>query len=348
MSGKFSATVIPLVDIKSEPRQPPLAADGKWETPVRKPHVEHKQLSFASEHWGDLLKLNNRASVVPACALPVLVSTVWATAVCIFTLVPEVGFLGSTTLRMPNSMTLVSLLGTYISLLVAFRLNTAYDRFWEGRKTWSNMQTQIRQLARLIWVYVPVHTDGDLERKRAAMHLLTAFATATKHELRGETHYARYVDLGPHFANMPLVAGDISQHEQPTDAKPTMRIAAALQAFVFDTPSIVPPCTAAVNSLVEQLCVLERIRNTPIPAAYSSMLDQSLVLYLASLPFQLVLSPLKWFTIPITLIVTFVVVGIVLIADNIENPFGLDPNDLPQDEYCDAIAAEIDQIMYWH
>ncbi|KAJ3135586.1 hypothetical protein HK100_002524 [Physocladia obscura] len=358
-------TIIPLATVRKDSSNGNGANsssnESEWLPSLRKPRVRHQLRSQnrSSEHWGDMLRVVSTGSVVPLIAAPVLGFTVWATVVCVFTLVPTVAFLRTGAL-IPNSTILVTLLGTVLSLLLAFRVNTAYDRFWEGRKGWSNIHYNIRQLARLIWVFASGNIASksensnssqrtktgkdstELIRKTSAMNLLIAYASAVKHELRDEEG-TRYADLGPYLQDLQLVAGP-RVLLATVNVSPVLRIATALQAFIVDTP-IAGAALPAITALTDQLSHFERIRLTPIPAAYTIHLKQSLLLYLFTLPFQLAPSILGWFTIPIQFIIAFVVLGVEVIGERIENPFGVDPNDLAQDDYCDAISDEIAQMM---
>src|SRR6202044_678006 len=80
--------------------------------------------------------------------------------------------------------TVITLMAVVTSLLLIFRTNTAYDRFWEGRRVWSQAVHSIRHLTRFIWVMTPTTRPEDLVEKRSAINLLVAFAVATKHYLR--------------------------------------------------------------------------------------------------------------------------------------------------------------------
>ncbi len=46
-----------------------------------------------------------------------------------------------------NTMVLHSILGFALSMLLVFRTNTAYDRWWEGRRVWGTMVNHSRSLA---------------------------------------------------------------------------------------------------------------------------------------------------------------------------------------------------------
>jgi putative membrane protein len=73
-----------------------------------------------------------------------------------------------------------------LGLMLVFRTNTAYERFWEGRKAWGSVVNDVRNLARLIWVAIEEKQPGDREEKIQTLYLLPAFAMAMKQHLRQE------------------------------------------------------------------------------------------------------------------------------------------------------------------
>lgn len=91
--------------------------------------------------------------------------------------------------------TLVPILGVATGMLLVFRTNTAYDRYWEARKLWSSMTTAIRNLTRNIWVGIKEPEDDSsgpskvLVEKVSALNILSAFGYATRNYLRGEYSY---------------------------------------------------------------------------------------------------------------------------------------------------------------
>ena len=87
-----------------------------------------------------------------------------------------------------------------LGLLLVFRTNTAYDRFWEGRKLWGSLINNVRNLSRLIWVAVQEKNHEDRLAKQQALRLLEAFAIAMKLHLRGEKVNQELVPLmSPNF-----------------------------------------------------------------------------------------------------------------------------------------------------
>ncbi|KAJ3071560.1 hypothetical protein HDU98_005140 [Podochytrium sp. JEL0797] len=325
-----------------------LTPEEDWLEVKRKKHLAHSVRNIGKENWGDLLRISH--SVLPRIFLPALLLASWSALVCVFYLVQGVAFLK--TWALPSSTLLVTVLGTAMSLLLAFRLNSAYDRFWEGRKQWSTVHFQLRNLGRFICVFcIPANktanksatADEDRQRQLSAMKLLIAFANSTKHALRQESSH-RYVDVGPYLQHIPSFAAKIKS-TPPSSLPIPLEIAFNLQSYLNQYSGIVFPASSALMALTDALTSFERIRQTPIPAAYSIHLKQTLVVYLLSLPFQLVASPLAWGTVAVCFLTAIVLLGIEVIASTIENPFGYDTMDLPMDEYCDAITQEILQII---
>lgn len=120
---------------------------------------------------------------------------------------------GLTKLSLPNSV--VPSLSVVLGLLLAFRANTSYARFYEGRQLWEQITSNSRNLARLIWCSIPERTQSDHLEKMRCMKLLLAFAVATKHHIRKEMG-CNYYDLEhllpPNW--IPAAANDKTQYEQ--------------------------------------------------------------------------------------------------------------------------------------
>lgn len=237
------------------------------------------------------------------------------------------------------------ILGTVIpsivlGLLLVFRTNTAYERFWEGRKSWGNIVNNIRNLARQIWVGVEEKKPSDREEKKAALDLLTAFAIATKLHLRNEPidrdlenhlSLSRYLKLTT-MNNPPLEIafwiGDYLQEQYKHERLSQYQLISAQELL---------------NNLVNNLGACERILRTPMPLAYSIHLKQLLLLYCLLLPFQLV-QELGWWTGLIVGLISFTLFGIEAIGLEIENPFGYDANDIPLDTICTTIDRNIKDL----
>ncbi|KAL2265903.1 hypothetical protein VTJ83DRAFT_5255 [Remersonia thermophila] len=101
-----------------------------------------------------------------------------------------------------------------------------------------------------------------------------------------------------------------------------------------------------ISALNDVLVGTERVLTTPLPIAYSIAISQITWVYILLLPFQLLgtVGSQTWITIPATVVAAYIILGILYIGREIENPFGQDVNDLPLEGYCAQIAAEMDVI----
>ena len=228
-----------------------------------------------------------------------------------------------------------------LGLLLVFRTNTAYERFWEGRKAWGALVNNIRNLSRLIWVAIAEIDLTHRQEKEEILKLLVAFAVATKLHLRSQPVDDRVAGLvsPQQFAklqvttNPPLeIAFWISDYLQATEEYG--------QISLYQMNQL----QGILNIMVDTLGVCERILRTPMPLAYAIHLKQLLLIYCLLLPFQIV-DELRWWTAPAIALVSFTLFGIEAIGVEIENPFGTDPNDLPLDTICDTIERNIDDLI---
>jgi putative membrane protein len=214
-------------------------------------------------------------------------------------------------------------LGGAISLLLVFRTNSAYDRFWEGRRMWGNIINESRNLGRSAAVYLRAAPDLQQEVVEGTI----AFAHATRCRLRNEAN------PGVDGAHEPLHV--------------SLRISGALQA-ARDRGVISDYLLATIDNnvqlLIDYLGACERIHKTPIPFAYMVHLRRGLILYCYSLPFALV-QEYTWIAIPLTFFVAYVFFGIEEIGVEIEDPFGTDDNDLPLDRFCEVIESDLRELI---
>lgn len=115
--------------------------------------------------------------------------------------------------------------------------------------------------------------------------------------------------------------------------------------MVTNTQLVIPMHqTLAYNNIAvlnDVLMGTERVLTTPLPIAYSIAISQITWVYVFLLPFQLY-PTLQWVTIPATIVASYIILGILFIGREIENPFGHDVNDLPLESYCAQIATDLD------
>lgn len=227
-----------------------------------------------------------------------------------------------------------------LGLLLVFRTNTAYERFWEGRKCWGSLINNVRNLARQIWLSVEEREPKDRNNKISNMRLLVAFAIATKLHLRGEPVNAELEELMSSYKYFSLK----TMHNPPLEV--AFWIGDYLQQqYKYERLNIfqLTALQELLNKMVNDLGGCERILKTPIPLAYAIHLKQLLLIYCLLLPFQLV-NNLGWWTGAIVALVSFTLLGIEEIGIQIENPFGYDSNDLPLDAICQTMLLNIEDL----
>jgi putative membrane protein len=228
-----------------------------------------------------------------------------------------------------------------LGLLLVFRTNTAYDRFWEGRKFWGMLINNVRNLARRIWVAIEEKDPEDIELKKSALRLLPAFAVAMKLHLRQEA-------VNPELE--PLMSPAQYQKLKSMN-NPPLEIAFWIEDYLqeqyerncLDVYQLTG-MKDLINSMIDVLGGCERILKTPIPLAYAIHLKQLLLLYCLALPFQMV-KDLTWGTGPVVALISFTLFGIEEIGIEIENPFQHDTNDLPLDSICATMQRNIGDLI---
>lgn len=228
-----------------------------------------------------------------------------------------------------------------LGLLLVFRTNTAYERFWEARKLWGSQITTTRSLAQSIWTLIPTVDESHNREKQSITQLLPAFAIATKLHLRTEAINRQLIDL--------ITSQQYELLRQ--QAHPPLTILGWLRSWIeqqFQRNLIGDLDRVYLFELIDvlntNLGAYERILNTPIPLAYSLHLRHLIYLYCLLFPFQVVDS-LQWLTIPATCLVAFALFGIEEIGVEIQNPFGYDENDLELDRYCEIIRSNVEEIV---
>ncbi|OYX27733.1 MAG: hypothetical protein B7Z06_03575 [Flavobacteriales bacterium 32-35-8] len=232
--------------------------------------------------------------------------------------------------HLSNITVMHSMLGFVISLLLVFRTNTAYDRWWEGRKLWGSLVNNSRNLAMKLSVMLKEDHDRAYFRK-----LIPGYASIlSKHLTDKETSLQLYegIDLDYHKHRPNQIATMIYQkvsdlHEQhKISGDQLITINAELQSFT----DICGAC--------------ERIKNTPIPYSYSAFIKKFIFFYVMTLPFGYVFS-LGYYAVPVVIFIFYVLASLELIAEEIEDPFGFDANDLPIEKISANIKKHVEEII---
>jgi putative membrane protein len=229
------------------------------------------------------------------------------------------------------------MIGIALSLLLVFRTNSSYDRFWEGRKQWGAIINETRNLARSASVCLAAAPDL-LDR---LLKWTMVFPYATMHLLRNGH------GLGPPADELPPAEMAAVFKEDHVPLAVTRRMSAQLaearsRGLISDYVQMT--LDQNVQLLIDYMGACERIHKTPMPFAYMVHLRRALILYCYTLPFALV-ETFAWWTVAVVLLVAYFLAGIEEIGVEIEDPFGLDDNDLPLERFCETIERNLRSIQ---
>ncbi|MEG1592203.1 bestrophin family protein [Chryseobacterium sp.] len=227
-----------------------------------------------------------------------------------------------------------SLLGFVLSLLLVFRTNTAYDRWWEGRKLWGKLVNDTRNFA------IKINTILSDDRDSA-------------------NQIGRYLKYYPHFLakHLSQESTRLALDEDYSEIEKSLRNHGPTDLVILLTHKLHQLKKEGKISDVEMLYLdtqisgfldvcggCERIKNTPIPYSYSSFIKKFIILYVLALPIAYVIN-LGLFMIPLTVFVYYVLMSLELIAEEIEDPFNNDENDIPMETIAQNIEKNVHQIM---
>lgn len=237
-----------------------------------------------------------------------------------------------------NITTMHSLLGFAISMLLVFRTNTAYDRWWEGRKLWGALVNNSRNLA----VKLNSILSREDEKNRSFFKkIIPFFASELCVHLQNEkTRLA--LDTDPH----PEIIGFDSSKHIPNQIVALMMNKVHLlhrDKSISDFQLLF--LNNELQSFLDICGACERIKNTPIPYSYSAFIKKFIFFYVITLPLGFALS-LGYLTIPVVIFIFYVLASLEIIAEEIEDPFGKDDNDLPMQKIATNIGKNVEDILH--
>ena len=228
-----------------------------------------------------------------------------------------------------NLTSVYSLLGFVISLLLVFRTNTAYDRWWEGRKIWGSVVNDSRNLSSLLSSF-----DLNTSERTYYTDLIIAFSKSMKEHLRRNKLDLPFpLDESASAENQPLwIAHELRKalHE--------LRATSRIDSIEWQQLS------RHLDQLIDSLGACERILNTPIPFSYSLFFKKFIFIYVVTMPLAFV-ELFEYWSVLISTFVFYALVSMEILAEEIEDPFGTDDNDLPLDDICDRIEKGTRQVF---
>ena len=236
-----------------------------------------------------------------------------------------------------TTISMHSLLGIVLGLFLVFRTNSSYDRWWEGRKLWGSLVNNTRNLSHKLNAFLD---KSDTENRKWFSTMIINLVFAIKEHLRGGVKWSELESTGDDFLDnlrgVKHIPNRLSSmlYIRVNDLYKSKAISGD-QLFMLDKE---------LKEFSDILGACERIRNTPIPYSYSMYIKQFIFIYVVTLPMAFVTTS-GYLTIPIVVLVTFVLLSVELIAEEIEDPFGRDINDLPTDELSEKITINVREIL---
>ncbi|UOK41847.1 MULTISPECIES: bestrophin family protein [Flavobacterium] len=224
------------------------------------------------------------------------------------------------------------MLGFVISLLLVFRTNTAYDRWWEGRRMWGSLVNNSRNLAMKLSVILRDEHDRAYFRKA-----IPGYASILHKHLKNE-------ETGLMLFDGLDLKIDHEKHRPNQVAKMMFEKINDLYNSGKITGDQLIILNSEIQSFTDICGACERIKNTPIPYSYSAFLKKFIFFYVMTLPFGYAFT-LGYYVVPVVVFIFYVLASLELIAEEIEDPFGDDENDLPTKKISENIKRHVGEIL---
>jgi putative membrane protein len=231
-----------------------------------------------------------------------------------------------------------NLLGFVMSILLVFRTNTAYDRWWEARKLWGTLTNSSRSFAMKINAFLDV--DDAVNRSFYKKSIPLFADTLFVHLRSNQTQFMLDSNEHPEFDGL-----DSTKHGPNQVASLIVSRSASLYKEGKINGDQMLLINNELNAFTDVCGACERIKNTPIPLSYSSFIKKFIFIYVLTLPIGFVFS-MGYFVIAAVPFIFYVMASLELIAESIEDPFGLDQDDLPIDKIGANIRTHVGEIMH--
>jgi putative membrane protein len=289
---------------------------------------------YNTKNWLGILFRIGKSETIKKLFLPMVVMAIYASLVAYIEL--KVFNLNQNSFLKDLSL-IYSLLGFVLSLLLVFRTNTAYDRWWEGRKLWGKLVNDSRNLAVKLNAILDNEDSYNRNFFRKSIsyfpHLLSRHLSEKSTQLALDENYNE------------LFSAEKEQHPPISLINTMMNRVVHLHKEGKISAEHLIFMDNQLSGFLEVCGGCERIKNTPIPFSYSSFVKKFILTYVIILPLSQVIT-VGFAMIPLTVFVFYVLMSLELIAEEIEDPFSDDENDLPTEQLAQNIEKNIQQIIY--
>ncbi|CAM9120961.1 unnamed protein product [Chrysoparadoxa australica] len=300
----------------------------------------------SSEDWFQNITKLGDSRLLKQVSNQIVFFTTWALALsCLHAYTPQHFIDDYHVSTAPHSITAGAL-----GLLLVFRSNAGYDRFWEGRKIWGSITNTCRNIALLAKTQLDTEKgvvgNSELERHyQTFLQYLMIFPYMLKQHLQADRNDIELAWSTLSWAEQERV------HTHPNPPLYTcQRMREELEVLYSERDPSDPSSIwgrleleRGITLLIDFLGMCERIVITPVPRSYSRHTSRFLSMYLFTLPIVLV-PHTEFFTIPITAAVAWGLLGIEALAYFIETPFDKEKANLPLKPMCDKIRIDIERM----
>ncbi|GAB7563875.1 bestrophin family ion channel [Methylobacillus methanolivorans] len=273
-----------------------------------------------------VLLFSLKGSIIPAIWRKVLFTTVLSSLV-----VATHGTLYH--YKVTLTATPFTLWGLTLAIFLGFRNSAAYQRFWEARTLWGELLISARNFTRQVQQFFP---QLDREERLYLLQPLLAYPYAMRNFLRDVI-----------YDNTNRIADDEVKRQLHAPSLMLMTLGKRVTEYARLSkldPILLAQMDAQINQLSHVLGGCERIKSTPIPYPYILMLHRVVHVYCFLLPFCLVDS-IGWLTPVAVCILAYTFFGLDALGDQIADPFGTEPNDLPLDAMSRNIEIGILELL---
>lgn len=219
--------------------------------------------------------------------------------------------------------TMHSLIGFIIGLLLVFRVNTAYERWWDGRKIIGNMESEVSLLNARLNVINKNSTDP--------------YSSTKIKMVKDEFRELLILLCGYLIGDRSTRQTSVFNAYQTKASEKIMQVMSSYDK----SDACVNGVFQSINNIVGHSGQLSRIKNTPIPIAFVYHIKISVLIYLVTLPFG-VFHDMGIWSVPLVMLMYFIIAGVEIISSEIENPFAGDPNDLPTEKLFDSMLKTLE------
>lgn len=242
--------------------------------------------------------------------------------------------------KVPLNFVPFSLIGLTLAIFLGFRNGTSYSRYWEARTLWGALLNETRTLVRQVLTLTDAPSDTPAAA-RVPAHRLIAFVHALRHQLRSTDPAADLARLLPPEDCARLQAARF---------KPAVLLL-MVGEWMRDQrrggrldPVLAQSMEVPLGRLTEALGGCERIASTPIPFTYSVIIHRTIYLYCVLLPFGLV-DAIGAMTPVVVAFIAYTFFALEALGAEIEEPFGIQPNDLALDAMSRTIESTLREML---